>query len=293
MSAADEAEAARREAAHAAAGLRFYKLCGSGNDFVFFDAREPVPAAMRTPAAIAAVCNRRTGVGADGVVYLNAAAGEELAFGIRYHNSDGSLASFCGNAALCAARLAVELGIAAPTGFRFASDAGVITARLRDGVPEIDLAPVRELTAEVPGLDARPHEERLGFAVAGVPHLVVRVPDVEQVDVDRRGRELRFAAAVGAAGANVNFVSPAPSGDAWLMRTYERGVEGETLACGSGAVACATVLRAWGFVGREAVIVTRSGRPLHVRQPAADGSGPSLRGEGRIVFTGTIGELSG
>ena len=293
MREADDRQGGAREGAAGAAGLRFYKMCGSGNDFVFFDGRDRLPGAVWTPAAIAALCARRTGIGADGVVYLEAAAGEALAFGMRYHNSDGSLAAFCGNAALCATRLAVELGMAPAAGFRFASDAGVVAARLRDGLPEIDLSAVRDVTLEVPGLIAGADEERLGYAVAGVPHLVVRVPDVERVDVDRRGRELRFAPALGAAGANVNFVSPATSGAAWLMRTYERGVEGETLACGSGAVACATVLRAWGLTPAESVIVTRSGRPLHVRQPVGDEGGPSLRGEGRLVFTGVVVELSG
>ena len=104
------------------------------------------------------------------------------------------------------------------------------------------------------------------------------------------GQARVHAAALGREGANVNFVAPAGDG-AWLMRTFERGVEGETLACGSGAVACATVLRSWGLVGDEATIVTRSGRPLVVRQGTAAGAGPMLRGEGRIVFVGRLREL--
>jgi len=270
----------------------FYKMCGSGNDFVFLDGRRSIPAELRTPAAIRALCERRTGVGADGVVYLDPpAAGSTDAFRMRYHNSDGSLASFCGNATLCATRLGVELGIApVADDFSFGSDAGTIVARLRSDLPEVELAPVQGLVEDAIHLEREAGEHQIGFAVAGVPHVVVRVDDVERVELEVRGRALRHASALGREGANVNFVAPAGDG-AWLMRTYERGVEGETLACGSGAVSCASVLRSWGLAGDEATIVTRSGRPLIVRQPPQPGRGPTLRGEGRIVFVGRLREL--
>ena len=88
----------------------------------------------------------------------------------------------------------------------------------------------------------------------------------------------------------MNFVSPVAGG--WRMRTYERGVEGETLACGTGAVACAAILDAWGAAsGDETTIVTSSGRPLHVRRSADEGRGPALAGEGRLVFRGVVAEL--
>jgi diaminopimelate epimerase len=266
-------------------GREFFKMCGSGNDFVFFDAREESPGALESPEEIARLCARATGVGADGVVFLERS--REATVGIRYFNSDGSRASLCGNATLCTTRLSVELGAADPAGFTIATDAGVLRARIRDGLPEIDFAPVREISPEA-GIGVREGERRIGFALAGVPHLVVEVADVESVPLDSRGRELRFDPSL-AAGANVNFVSPAPDGG-WLMRTYERGVEGETLACGTGAVACATILGAWGAASGPTRIVTRSGQPLVVRPPTGAG-GPSLSGEGRLVFRGTLGEL--
>jgi diaminopimelate epimerase len=120
-------------------GRRFWKMSGSGNDFVFFDARSESAGRLADPAVIQQLCARRTGIGADGVVFLEPWHGGD--FRMRYFNSDGSLASMCGNAALCSSRLAVELGAAQPAGFTFQSDSGILSGRIREGLPEIDLAP--------------------------------------------------------------------------------------------------------------------------------------------------------
>lgn len=294
--------------------LPFFKMSGSGNDFVVVDGRIAGASAILDPDVVRRVCARRTGVGADGVVLLATEAG--AAFRMIYLNADGSRASMCGNAALCSTRLAVELGVAGAEGMEFETDSGRISARFRDGVPEIDLAPIREVRAGI-DLGTEPGERTLGFVRAGVPHVVVRCNDVELVDVERRGSALRHHAAL-SDGANVNFVSPdsttgyAPAGasfaspegagafaessvrkDAWAMRTFERGVEGETLACGTGAVSSALMLRLWGESSDETWIRTRSGRLVRVRL-RRDGEvwRPSLAGEGRIVFEGTLRELS-
>jgi diaminopimelate epimerase len=269
-------------------GREFFKLCGSGNDFVFFDARERPAGILAEPEAIQRLCARATGVGADGVVFLKPSSAGDVR--MAYYNSDGSRATLCGNATLCTTRLAVELGIVDPAGFVIETDAGPIRARIRDGRPEIEMPAVRELAGTAAGIAPAAGEERIGFALAGVPHLVVRVADVEAVDLDGRGRVLRHDPTL-SAGANVNFVSRTPSGDGWRMRTYERGVEGETLACGTGAVACAAVLAAWQDAGESAVILTSSGRALEVRQPTRTGQGPTLAGEGRIVFRARLGDL--
>jgi diaminopimelate epimerase len=130
----------------------------------------------------------------------------------------------------------------------------------------------------------------MGYAVAGVPHLVVRVDDVATVPVAERGRPLRHEASL-PGGANVNFVSRDASG-AWRIRTFERGVEGETLACGTGSVATAILLREAGEVEDRVALATRSGRTLTVRLTRAqDGWHPSLSGEARLVFQGRFGEL--
>jgi len=268
-------------------GRKFWKMSGSGNDFLFFDARIDPPGSFSTAEVIDQVCARATGVGADGIVFIQNDATE--AFRIRYFNRDGSLAELCGNASLCSARLATELGIGNRTGFRFATDAGVISARFVADEPEIDLQPVKGLRPDA-GLPLGAGERRIGFADTGVPHLIVLVDDVEGVDVAVRGRELRFEPSL-ADGANVNFVSKS-EGSVWRMRTYERGVEGETLACGTGTVAAGVLLEAWGLSGPQTMLRSQSGRILtatmrHVGSEIL----PSLKGEARVVFTGELAEL--
>lgn len=268
-------------------GIPFYKMSGSGNDFVVVDVRETGDPELEDPAAIQRICARGTGVGADGIVLLAPEAGVD--FRMIYYNADGTRASMCGNAALCCTRLFAELSGAGGRPVVFETDSGRISARLRDGEPEIDLAPVETVRS---GLELKrlAGEDRLGFALAGVPHVTVLVSDVEQTDVLGRGRAIRTARELMPAGANANFVS-GRKGD-WRIRTYERGVEGETLACGTGAVASAILIESWGLDASPIRLRTRSGRRLTVTLKR-DGSRwwPSLAGEGRIVFRGELGEV--
>jgi diaminopimelate epimerase len=263
-------------------------MSGSGNDFVFIDARAEPPGALAAADMVRRICARGTGVGADGVVFLERSARAD--FGIRYLNADGSLASLCGNASLCSTRLAAELGAADPAGMCFETGAGVLSARIRGGLPEIDLQPVSEVRLETPGIERAAGELRVGFALAGVPHLVILCDDVEQVDVARRGPPLRAHPTL-AEGANVNWISR--RGGRWSIRTFERGVEGETLACGTGAVASAVLLASWGETQPTgATLETRSGRMLEVGlRRVGDHWLPSLRGEGRVVFRGALEDV--
>lgn len=272
------------------AGRFFYKLSGSGNDFVFVDTRAEPPGELEHPSVIQAVCARGTGVGADGIVFLG--LDHRAAVRIRYLNSDGSLAALCGNATLCAARMAVELGIAAADReFSIATDHGIVAARFTQGAPEIDLQPVSELL-ECFEAELADGEQRIGFVRVGVPHLVLLCSDVDAAPVMERGRTLRHHPRL-RDGANVNFVSR--FGEGWKIRTYERGVENETLACGTGAVASGLLLAAWGAASTSGTeLQTKSGRTLKVRHRSADGSyWPSLSGEARIVFTGRLSEYNG
>lgn len=271
----------------------FYKMSGSGNDFVFFDARA-AGAPPDVPAhRVTALCARGTGIGADGLVIMDQPSADGVR--IAYWNSDGSRAALCGNATLCTAGLAVHLGAARTgTDFTVTTDAGAFRARVTDGTgPMFELAPVQALELDTPDAladTAAGPEQRIGFAVAGVPHVVVRVPDVEAVDLATRSPGLRAPSADRPNGANVNYVSPTTDGR-WLMRTFERGVEGETLACGTGAVACAAVLQAWGEARAEVGILTRSGQQLTVILGDPAGR-PTLTGEGRLVFVGTLAQRS-
>lgn len=271
-------------------GREFYKLSGSGNDFVFVDARKTPAGLLAKPEVVRDICKRGTGIGADGVVFLEES--RLAAVRLVYLNADGTRADLCGNATLCTARLARELGIAKEDDeFGIETDVGVLAARFRQGRPEIDLQGATEVRADA-GLPLQPGEERMGFALAGVPHLVILVADLERVDVVGRGRPLRNHASL-ATGANVNFVQPAADG-AFSYRTYERGVEAETLACGTGAVAAAALLTRWGLAVAPVRLRARSGRELRVRFVEAGGAGKaSLSGDADIVFAGRFGEIAG
>jgi diaminopimelate epimerase len=269
--------------------MKFWKMSGSGNDFVFVDGIADTLAGKRAkdPEFVRETCALHTGVGADGVaVFLPA---DEQDFELSYFNKDGSVGELCGNASLCATRLSVELGLAQADGLSFRTGAGMISGRIRDGRPEIDLQPVQQLTS-VASISRQFGEAAMGFANTGVPHLVIRADDLRLVPLSDRGPELRYHTSL-PAGANVNWVARDAEGR-WGMRTYERGVEAETLACGTGAVACAALLRTWGESGDATDLLTRSGRVLSVRfRESSEGLVPTLAGEGRIVFEGLLREL--
>ncbi len=271
------------------AGREFYKMSGSGNDFVFVDARSEPPGRLDEVEAIRAICARGTGVGADGIVFLEPSSSASVL--LRYLNSDGSVAALCGNATLCMARLYVELGGAAPgEAFTIQTAAGVLGAVVHAATgPEIEMPAVAHLTLAAP-VPLEAGERRVAFAEVGIPHLVILCDDTDAVDVVGRGRPLRFDPAF-QAGTNVDFVSRGPDG-AWHMRTYERGVEGETLACGTGAVASAVVLDRWGMAPGGGTIVTRSGKELRIGiRTEGEAIKPRLAGEARIVYRGYLAEI--
>ncbi|MEO8944957.1 MAG: diaminopimelate epimerase [Gemmatimonadaceae bacterium] len=284
-------------------GRRFWKMSGSGNDFVFIDSRLEDAAEFEDAKVIQRICARGIGVGADGLVILSAPASHDADVALKYYNADGSLADLCGNATLCTASLSARLGAVDLVGFSIETGAGVLRARIRSGQPEFDLPEINEAFPEFDSIERAAGEERLGFVTAGIPHVVIRVADVDRVDLGGRGRVVRFDGAL-RNGANANFVSRDGSGR-WRMRTYERGVEAETLACGTGSVATALMLRLWGEAGDDIELETASGRTLGIRTSRSGGGGrgdgdgdgasgswhASLRGEGRLVYEGVMGML--
>ena len=269
---------------------KFWKMTGSGNDFVFFDVRAEMGARptsepdLESAEAIGAVCDRRRGIGADGVVFLENDA--ECAYGIRYFNRDGSLAEFCGNASLCSVTLATELRIvSAGESFMFRTSSGPIPGRSTGAGSEVGMPAVADASRAFEAA-LEPGESRIGYARVGVPHLVVACGNVDDVNVPDRGRQLRHHPNL-PAGANVNFVSR--RGAVWTYRTYERGVEEETLACGSGSVATAAMLMEWTGEPGPVRLQTRSGAPLTV---SFEGGRPTLAGEGRLVCEGTLRDVA-
>ncbi len=212
----------------------FTKMHGAGNDFVLMDNRSG--ALHLTTPRIEALCHRRFGVGADGVLLLeepeNPATQDAR---MVYFNSDGSRAEMCGNGARCFTAFALERGVGRDGKLRFLTDAGEISATLNGG----------DITVQM----TEPLDLRLGLAVplaagettvhhvnTGVPHVVRFVDDVSKIDIRPEGAELRFHPAFAPKGANANFAQILPDGLV-LVRTYERGVEDETLACGTGVTA--------------------------------------------------------
>ena len=268
-------------------GLVIYKMTGSGNDFVFVDGRSS-PIDDWTEDRIRAVCARGTGVGADGLVVLEPGS-QPSAVRFHFFNNDGRRAEMCGNAALCAARLSARLELASEDGICLETDSGLVRTRCIPATSdraELGLADVTDLV--LPEIEAEAGEQLVAFATVGVPHLVVLVDDLEAIDMAHRGRALRRHPSLADAGANVNFVGQDQAG--WAMRTYERGVEGETLACGTGAVACGAALARERATPLPWEVVSRSGRSLVVSgTPVQTGlSNPRLEGEGRVVFRGVL-----
>ncbi len=272
-------------------GTVFYKMTGSGNDFVMFDGRH-VRAEELSPSAIAAVCDRRLGIGADGVGLLEPTTADGVHFAFRFWNRDGSVGPMCGNGALCVTRLAILLELAPPDAeVRFSTPAGIHRGRVVGDRSDI-LLPDCPAPQPAPTVRTAPGEERPSVVRPSVPHLVLTVPDVETVAVAARGPSLRTDSALGDGGANVNWMSPRGDGS-WKMRTFERGVEGETLACGTGAVACALTIASHGQSHSPVRLWTRSGLPLDVSFALSDQTATSihLRGEGRLAFRGITASL--
>jgi diaminopimelate epimerase len=264
-------------------------MTGSGNDFVMVDGRSTTPPDW-SAEDIRRVCARGTGVGADGLVFVGPGT-ESGAVRMVYFNSDGSRADMCGNAALCSTRLAVMLGLANPAGLRLETDAGVYESRYAPETQraELHLAPVEPPTT--PDLRLGGGELRSAFATVGVPHLVVQVEDLDAIDLLERGRALRFDPELEPSGANVNFVAATGRPLVWAMRTYERGIEAETLACGTGAVAAACILREWGQSEFPVTLMTRTGLPLRIRANRGRRGGYDnvwLEGQAELVLRGVL-----
>ncbi len=268
-----------------AAAVPFFKMQGSGNDFVVIDNRDAGVAVEDMASWAMALCRRAFGVGADGLFFLeNADDRTDVDFKWHFYNADGSRAEMCGNGSRCAARLAYELKMA-PAEHSIGTDAGVVRARV---LPELGQVKV-QLTDPV---DERLNIElglsddlNIGhFVNTGVPHTVVFTDDVEDVDIESMGRTLRFHEEFAPSGTNANFAQVVDR-EHILLRTYERGVEGETFACGTGACATAHLAHRLGLTGPEVEITTSGGEKLVV--DVREGK-VFLQGGAEIVFKGEI-----
>ncbi len=272
-------------------GTIVYKMTGSGNDFVFVDGRSSRLEEW-TSERIRAICDRHHGVGGDGFVVVEPGS---VPNAVRFHffNNDGARAAMCGNGALCATRIAAYLEVGDPQGMLLETDAGTYRSRCLPGQGELAEVVLGDLAEPLkPPVRLGPGEHDAHLVTVGVPHLVVFAEELASLPIAVRGKALRFDPALGPAGANVNFVGRTPGGH-WAMRTYERGVEGETLACGTGAVAAGSVLALRGLADLPLEIGTASGRRLTVSGNLSHGriAGARLAGEGRLLFRAVLGDL--
>ena len=216
--------------------LQFTKMNGAGNDFVMLDNRDL--SLSLTQEQIAALCDRHRGIGADGLLLVEPAR-EGGDFRMRYYNADGGEAEMCGNGARCFGSFVNHLHNGRLKNIQFETLAGMISAEFEDGQVRINMSEPHSLklsqTLPVAGQELLVHSVN-----TGVPHAVVFVEDLEGTDVRTLGAGLRYHEAFKPKGTNANFVSIL-SPDSIAIRTYERGVEDETLACGTGMVACALI----------------------------------------------------
>lgn len=255
--------------------LRFWKLSGAGNDFVLL---RGLPRGRSGAALARRLCDRRSGIGADGLLSVSR-RGRTIR--LDYWNVDGSSA-FCGNGSRCAALWAKAMGWTKGNRLVLGTSRGPLSVRLTGkGRAEVGMPdPVSlrlGLRLEVLGKTRTVH-----FVDTGVPHAVLFVPDVEKVAVRTLGRALRFHKAFGKPGANVDFVSIKRG--VLSLRTYERGVEDETFACGTGVMAAAFLACVLGKTGPSARVSVRSGAKFNVS--FLDGA--RLEGPGEIIFAGEV-----
>ncbi len=264
--------------------IRFTKMNGAGNDFVLLDNRDGGIALE--PSQIERICDRHRGVGADGILVLEPAA-NGADFRMRYYNRDGGEAEMCGNGARCFARFAREKA-GAGNAVSFETPAGIIRARLDGELVCLEMSEPTGMRLDL-SLEAAGREVAAHFIDSGVPHVVVPVPALEEVDVRGLGAALRQHPEFAPKGANVNF-SEKRGRRRIAIRTYERGVEDETLACGTGVVASALLYAATEEVDGPIGVLVRGGSEMTVgfKRLGEKFTQVTLTGPAEFVFEGTL-----
>ncbi|MBI4634289.1 MAG: diaminopimelate epimerase [Deltaproteobacteria bacterium] len=267
--------------------IEFFKMSGSGNDFILIDNRDQSLAVPDVVEFVKAVCERKVSVGADGLIIIENSPRADFRW--RFFNADGSEVDMCGNGGRCAARFAFIKGIAGEK-MSFETGAGLIDAEVKDDVVKLrltepyDLKPEQQIAVEGQSL-------AVGSINTGVPHVVHYVEDIEPYDVFRVGRAIRYHEAYQPAGTNANFAK-VDDRHAITVRTYERGVEDETLACGTGSVASVLISAVKGLVDSPVDVKVRSGETLtvHFRKTGDGFANVYLEGRVRVVYEGRLWE---
>ncbi len=256
--------------------MKFHKYQGTGNDFVMIDNREQF-FPKESVQLIEKLCDRRFGIGADGLILLE--EDSDTDFRMAYYNSDGNQSSMCGNGGRCLVAFAKSLGIIKDATTFIATDGLHHATILENGFVSLQMKDVKEVKIE----------EEYVFLNTGSPHHITLVNDIENLEVKTNGAAIRYSDLYGKAGSNVNFVSQLSENN-FRLRTYERGVEDETLSCGTGATATAIAMYAIGKTNSKEIAIDVEGGKLKVSFDKTDNGFENvfLEGPATFVFQGEI-----
>ncbi len=271
--------------------VSFTKMSGAGNDFIVIDHRVALIPEAEQAGFAKRVCRRMFSVGADGLILIENSAVADFCW--RFYNGDGSVAEMCGNGARCAARFAYTKGIAGAR-MSFETLAGIIEAEIcsDDDTVRLRMTAPCDFRTNLSVILAG-QEKNLSFVNSGVPHAVLFMEEEESVPVQEWGKVVRFHPLFQPAGTNVNFVQKLAE-NTLRVRTYERGVEDETMACGTGAVASALFAATYGLVSSPVTVITSGGErlivlfDLQVGQHGPQAENVFLQGPARIIYEGKL-----
>ena len=266
--------------------MKFYKMSGSGNDFVLLDNRDGSLPSELSPL-VQKLCHRRNGIGADGVLVIEQS--DRADFRMRYLNADGGEVAFCGNGGRCIAWFARSIG-AAGEAMTFEAGDGLHRAEVKGGSVKLEMREPRDFDLKFL-LDLGDRGYAASFVDTGVPHVVVPVSELDNFLVVETGRKIRYHQRYQPEGTNANFIELADRHHL-RIRTYERGVEDETLACGTGSTAAAVVAARLGLADSPVECLTRGGEVLTIHfQLNGENIGlVFLEGQVQLVFRGELPE---
>ncbi|HYA15290.1 MAG TPA: diaminopimelate epimerase [Syntrophales bacterium] len=267
--------------------IEFFKMSGSGNDFILIDNRSQSLAVGNLTEFVRKICERKVAVGADGLILIENSSRADFRW--RFFNADGSEVDMCGNGGRCAARFAFIKGIAGKR-LSFETGAGIIDAEVKGDVVKLRLTDARDMKINLSIMvEERPLE--ISFINTGVPHVVHLVHNLDEFDVFNIGRKIRYHKEFQPEGTNANFMEVIDR-HTIRVRTYERGVEDETLACGTGTVASALIASAKGLVESLVDVRVKSGETLKIYFHKTESKFKDiyLEGKAKVVYEGRLWE---
>ena len=265
----------------------FYKMSGSGNDFIIIDNRKGIMEGVDLPQWVKKVCRRGLSVGADGLILIQNSPKADFQW--RFFNADGGEAEMCGNGGRCVARYAYLTGISGRSP-SFETLAGLIEAEVVGERVKLRMGDPSDMRLDYPlSIDGNKHI--VSSINTGVPHVVQIVEGLEEYDVLKLGPAIRYHPHYQPAGTNANFIEVRDE-HTIQIRTYERGVEDETLACGTGAVASALIAAAKGLASSPVSVYPKGGEVLTIyyQEKPSGFSGVFLEGDARVVYEGVLWE---